>query len=35
MVYLFLSVAGNYGELEFGESKREVRGEGQLKPAVY
>lgn len=24
MVYLFLSVVGNYGELEFDESRREV-----------
>lgn len=35
MVYLFLSVVGNYGELEFDESKREQCGEkGELKPAV-
>lgn len=33
MIYLFLSVAGNYGELELKESKRS-RGR-QLKPAVY
>lgn len=26
MVYLFLSVVGNYGELEFDESKREKWG---------
>lgn len=35
MVYLFLSVVGNYGELEFDESKRVVRRRrGELKPAV-
>lgn len=35
MVYLFLSVVGNYGELDFDESRREKCEEGGgQKPAV-